>query len=270
MTGDGVNDILAMKEADCSIAMASGNSAAVQASQVVLLDSNFAKMPQVVNEGRQVVNNIERSAGLFLVKNIFSLLMAVFSLILTINYPIKPAQITLIASFTIGLPSFLLALEKNHSRIRGNFTVNILTKSIPGGITDWLAVSILVLTNKFTNIGDNEVATASTALLVLVGLMVLFWISRPLNKYKLGVLALSVVCIILSIIFIPGFFKLSPLSGRAVFTVVVLFFAGMTLFRIMSRICDGIKEVSNVLTEKGKDAKLRDLLAAYGKDRDEL
>ena len=270
MTGDGVNDILAMKEADCSIAMASGNSAAVQASQVVLLDSNFAKMPQVVNEGRQVVNNIERSAGLFLVKNIFSLLMAVFSLVLTINYPIKPAQITLISSFTIGLPSFLLALEKNHSRIRGNFTVNILTKSIPGGITDWLAVSILVLTNKFTNIGDNEVATASTALLVLVGLMVLFWISRPLNKYKLGVLALSVVCIILSIIFIPGFFKLSPLSGRAVFTVVVLFFAGMTLFRIMSRICDGIKEVSNVLTEKGKDAKLRDLLAAYGKNRDEL
>lgn len=163
-----------------------------------------------------------------------------------------------------------MALEKNHSRIRGNFTVNILTKSIPGGITDWLAVSILVLTNKFTNIGDNEVATASTALLVLVGLMVLFWISRPLNKYKLGVLTLSVVCIILSIIFIPGFFKLSPLSGRAVFTVVVLFFAGMTLFRIMSRICDGIKEVSNVLTEKGKDAKLRDLLAAYGKDRDEF
>ncbi|MGN1406858.1 HAD-IC family P-type ATPase [Lactobacillus sp.] len=270
MTGDGVNDILAMKEADCSIAMASGNSAAVQASQVVLLDSNFAKMPEVVNEGRQVVNNIERSAGLFLVKNIFSLLMALMSLILTINYPLKPAQITLISGFTIGLPSFLLALEKNHDRIRGNFTINILSKSIPGGITDWLAVSILVLTDQFINIGSKEVGTASTILLVLVGMMVLFWISRPLNKYKLGVMALSAICIILSIAFIPGFFKLSPLSGRAIFTIVVLFFAGMTLFRIMSRICDGFKEVSTVLTEKGKDARLRDIIAAYGKDRDEL
>lgn len=270
MTGDGVNDILAMKEADCSIAMASGNSAAVQASQVVLLDSSFAKMPEVVNEGRQVVNNIERSAGLFLVKNIFSLLMALMSLILTINYPLKPAQITLISGFTIGLPSFLLALEKNHNRIRGNFTINILSKSIPGGITDWLAVSILVLTDQFINIGSKEVGTASTILLVLVGMMVLFWISRPLNKYKLGVMALSAICIILSIAFIPGFFKLSPLSGRAIFAVVVLFFAGMTLFRIMSRICDGFKEVSTVLTEKGKDARLRDIIAAYGKDRDEL
>lgn len=270
MTGDGVNDILAMKEADCSIAMASGNSAAVQASQVVLLDSSFAKMPEVVNEGRQVVNNIERSAGLFLVKNIFSLLMALMSLILTINYPLKPAQITLISGFTIGLPSFLLALEKNHNRIRGNFTINILSKSIPGGITDWLAVSILVLTDQFINIGSKEVGTASTILLVLVGMMVLFWISRPLNKYKLGVMALSAICIILSIAFIPGFFKLSPLSGRAIFTIVVLFFAGMTLFRIMSRICDGFKEVSTVLTEKGKDARLRDIIAAYGKDRDEL
>ena len=110
MTGDGVNDILAMKKADCSIAMASGNSAAVQASQVVLLDSNFAKMPLVVNQGRQVVNNIQRSASLFLVKNIFSFLMAIFSLIMTINYPLQPAQITLISAFTIGLPSFLLAL----------------------------------------------------------------------------------------------------------------------------------------------------------------
>lgn len=270
MTGDGVNDILAMKEADCSIAMASGNSAAVQASQVVLLDSNFAKMPEVVNEGRQVVNNIERSAGLFLVKNIFSLLMALMSLILTINYPLKPAQITLISGFTIGLPSFLLALEKNYNRIRGNFMFNILSKSIPGGITDWLAVSILVLTDQFINIGSKEVGTASTILLVLVGMMVLFWISRPLNKYKLGVMALSAICIILSIAFIPGFFKLSSLSGRAIFTIVVLFFAGMTLFRIMSRICDGFKEVSTVLTEKGKDARLRDIIAAYGKDRDEL
>ena len=100
MTGDGVNDILAMKSADCSIAMASGNSAAVQASQVVLLDSDFARMPKVVDEGRKVVNNIERSASLFLVKNIFSFLMAIFSLVFAMSYPLRPAQIALISAFT--------------------------------------------------------------------------------------------------------------------------------------------------------------------------
>ena len=198
------------------------------------------------------------------------MLMALMSLILTINYPLKPAQITLISSFTIGLPSFLLALETNHKRIRGNFTVNILTKSIPGGITDWLAVSILVLTDKFINIGSKEVGTSSTILLVLVGMMVLFWISRPLNKYRLLVMAVSAVCIILSIIFIPGFFRLSALSKRAVFTIIVLFFAGMTLFRGMSRICDGIKEVSNVISEKGREAKVGDIIKAYRKDAGEL
>ena len=132
MTGDGVNDILAMKSADCSIAMASGNSAAVQASQVVLLDSDFARMPKVVDEGRKVVNNIERSASLFLVKNIFSFLMAIFSLVFAMSYPLRPAQIALISAFTIGLPSFLLALENNYNPIRGKFIPNVLYRAIPG------------------------------------------------------------------------------------------------------------------------------------------
>ena len=144
MTGDGVNDILAMKSADCSIAMASGNSAAVQASQVVLLDSDFARMPKVVDEGRKVVNNIERSASLFLVKNIFSFLMAIFSLVFAMSYPLRPAQIALISAFTIGLPSFLLALENKYNRIRGKFIPNVLSRAIPGGITDMLAVSMKV------------------------------------------------------------------------------------------------------------------------------
>lgn len=134
MTGDGVNDILAMKIADCSIAMASGNSAAVQASQVVLLDSDFSRMPKVVDEGRKVVNNIERSASLFLVKNIFSFLMAMFSLMFAMTYPLRPAQIALISAFTIGLPSFLLALENNYNRIRGKFIPNVLSRAIRVGL----------------------------------------------------------------------------------------------------------------------------------------
>ena len=117
MTGDGVNDILAMKDADCSVAMASGSEAATQAAQVVLLDSDFAHMPDVVYEGRRVVNNVQRSASLFLVKNIFSLLMSLFSVIFMITYPLEPAQISLVSMFTIGAPGFLLALEPNRDRI---------------------------------------------------------------------------------------------------------------------------------------------------------
>ena len=120
MTGDGVNDILAMKDADCSVAMASGSEAASQAAQAVLLDSDFA-ICSVVWEGRRVVNNVERSASLFLVKNIFSLLMSVFSAVFMITYPLEPAHISLISMFTIGIPGFLLALEPNKERIKGKF-----------------------------------------------------------------------------------------------------------------------------------------------------
>ena len=145
MTGDGVNDILAMKDADCSIAMASGSEAAAQAAQTVLLDSDFGRMPYVVFEGRQVVNNIQRSASLFLVKNIFSLLMAIFSAIFAITYPLEPSQISLISMFTIGLPGFLLALEPNRDRIEGNFMVNVMLKALPAGLTDVLSVGALVI-----------------------------------------------------------------------------------------------------------------------------
>ena len=121
MTGDGVNDILAMKDADCGIAMASGSEALSQAAKVVLMDSDFAHMPSVVAEGRRVVNNIQRSASLFLVKNIFSLLLSLTASVLMISYPLEPAHISFVSMFTIGLPGFLLALESNKSRIDGRF-----------------------------------------------------------------------------------------------------------------------------------------------------
>jgi cation-transporting ATPase E len=263
MTGDGVNDILAMKEADCSIAVASGNSAAVQASQVVLLDSNFARMPKVVDEGRRVVNNIERSASLFLVKNIFSLLMAVFALVLTITYPLRPSQITLISAFTIGMPSFLLALESNHRRIRGKFIPSILARSIPGGVSDMLAVSVLVIADQVITIGQKDVATTATILLVLVGMMVLYHISAPLNKFRTAVLLLSVLCIILSIIFLPNFFQLSAISKTALFLLIVLFLAAASVFRWLTLICDSVREVIFVWEEKGKNTTFGDLKAAW-------
>lgn len=267
MTGDGVNDILAMKKADCSIAMASGNSAAVQASQVVLLDSNFAKMPEIVNEGRRVVNNIQRSASLFLVKNIFSFLMAVFALIMTITYPLQPSQITLISAFTIGIPSFLLALEGNENRIRGKFIPNVLAKAFPGGMTDWLAVAILVIAGSFINLDHDQVGTTATMLLILVGMLVLYHISAPMNKFRIGVLAVSVLGIILSIIFLPKLFSLTMLRPRSIFVLVVLFFAAVTVFRWLSHIFDGVAEVLVVFDQKGHDMTFRDLHDAYRRGR---
>ena len=131
MTGDGVNDVLALKDADCSIAMASGSDAAAQASQLVLLESNFSCMPSVVLEGRRVVNNIERSASLFLVKNIFSFLLSLFSMAFMITYPLEPSQISMVAMFTIGIPAFLLAMEPNKKMIEGHFLTNVLLKALP-------------------------------------------------------------------------------------------------------------------------------------------
>lgn len=263
MTGDGVNDILAMKEADCSIAVASGNSAAVQASQVVLLDSNFARMPKVVDEGRRVVNNIERSASLFLVKNIFSLLMAVFSLILTVTYPLRPSQITLISAFTIGMPSFLLALESNHRRIRGKFIPSIMARAIPGGVSDMLAVGVLVIADQVIAIGAKDVSTTATILLVLVGIMVLYHISAPLNKFRTVVLLLSILCIVLSIIFLPNFFQLTALSKLAIFLLVVLYLAAATVFRLLTLLCDSIREIIFLWEEKGRNATFAEVRAAW-------
>lgn len=263
MTGDGVNDILAMKKADCSIAMASGNDAAVQASQVVLLDSNFAKMPMVVNQGRQVVNNIQRSASLFLVKNIFSLLMSIFSLIMVIDYPLQPAQITLISAFTIGLPSFLLALETNHKRIKGQFIPSVLAKALPGGITDMLTVSVMVMVGSYMELSHDEIGTTATILLVAVGMMVMYHISAPLNKFRLSVMGTSLLCVILSIIFIPHLFALRMISPKAIATLLILFAAATTIFRWLSSIMNGVSEVIEVYDKKADTMTVGDIKKAY-------
>ncbi|MBP2058267.1 cation-transporting ATPase E [Lactobacillus colini] len=267
MTGDGVNDILAMKKADCSIAMASGNSAAVQASQVVLLDSNFAKMPDVVNEGRQVVNNIQRSASLFLVKNVFSLLMAIFALVMTINYPLQPTQLALISGFTIGIPSFLLALESNHTRIRGNFIANILARSIPGGLVDMLTVSVVVVAGNYIKMAHSQVSTIATILLIAVGMLVMYRISRPLNKFRLAVMICSLLGVILAVIFLPRLFAMEMITAKTIFVLVALFCVAITVFRWLSQIMEGVCEVLILYDQKGKSITLKEVIQAYQKAR---
>lgn len=241
MTGDGVNDILAMKDADCSVAMASGSEAAAQAAQVVLLDSDFAHMPDVVYEGRRVVNNIQRSASLFLVKNIFSLLLSLFSVILMVTYPLEPAQVSLISMFTIGVPGFLLALEQNKDRIKGHFITNVMLKALPGGLTDVIAVGALVVCGEVFCISDASIGTIATLVLSVVGFMILFKISEPLNGMKYAVIIGNIAGLVFSGFFLKKLFALTDLSNICILLMIVFGFAAESLFRNLTLLVEKMR-----------------------------
>lgn len=241
MTGDGVNDILAMKDADCSVAMASGSEAAAQAAQVVLLDSDFAHMPDVVYEGRRVVNNIQRSASLFLVKNIFSLLLSLFSVILMVTYPLEPAHVSLISMFTIGVPGFLLALEQNKDRIKGRFITNVMLKALPGGLTDVIAVGALVVCGEVFCISDASIGTIATLVLSVVGFMILFKISEPLNGMKYAVIIGNIAGLVFSGFFLKKLFALTDLSNICILLMIVFGFAAESLFRNLTLLVEKLR-----------------------------
>lgn len=241
MTGDGVNDILAMKDADCSVAMASGSEAAAQAAQVVLLDSDFAHMPDVVYEGRRVVNNIQRSASLFLVKNIFSLLLSLFSVILMVTYPLEPAQVSLISMFTIGVPGFLLALEQNKDRIKGHFITNVMLKALTGGLTDVIAVGALVVCGEVFCISDASIGTIATLVLSVVGFMILFKISEPLNGMKYAVIIGNIAGLVFSCFFLKKLFALTDLSNICILLMIVFGFAAESLFRNLTLLVEKLR-----------------------------
>ena len=179
MTGDGVNDVLALKDADCGIAMASGAQAASQVAQLVLLDSDFAALPGVVAEGRRVINNIQRSASLFLVKNIFSFLLSIVALALPLAYPFQPLQLSLVTFATIGAPAFFLALEPNHELVHGKFMRNVLRKALPGGLTDFLLVFCAQGFGYAFDIPSDMVGTICTLVILCVGLQILWGVCIP-------------------------------------------------------------------------------------------
>ena len=240
MTGDGVNDVLALKDADCSVAMASGSDAAVQASQVVLLESNFACMPSVVLEGRRVVNNIQRSASLFLVKNIFSFLLSLFSVVFMVSYPLEPSQVSLISMFTIGIPGFLLSLMPNKNRIEGHFITNILTRALPAALTDFLMVATLVVFGQEFAVGSEDISTAATVLLAIVGFMILYRISKPLNWMRWTILIVSIIAFIFCSTYLNQLFAISDMSRKCIMLLVVFSVATEPVLRYLSILVDSI------------------------------
>ena len=231
MTGDGVNDILALRDADCSVAMASGSEAASNAAQLVLMDSDFSKMPSVVAEGRRVVNNIQKSATLYLTKNIFSLLLALFSVISVLSYPLTPSQITLISMFTIGIPSFVISLEPNSNLIKGSFLGNVFKMASPAGLTTFVSVSSLVVFGQVFSIDKECISTSSTMLVALVGFMILGKVAKPTNKFHVALIAVMIAGMGYCVFFKPEMFGINSISTQAAMLLVVFLIATEGLFR---------------------------------------
>ena len=251
MTGDGVNDVLALKDADCSVAMASGSEAASQVAQVVLLDNDFSKMPSVVLEGRRVVNNIQRSAGLFFVKNIFSFILSILSLVFMFSYPLEPSQISFISMFTIGIPGFFLALEPDKSRIEGRFLPNVMKKAIPGGMADVFGVGALVFCGKAFHLNNADISTAATLLLSVIGFMVLFKVSRPMNTLRMVVLIGNMIALVFTGVFFNHLFALEAMSLECILLFIMFSFAAESFLRYLEKFVDWCYLLQNKRRRKG-------------------
>ena len=249
MTGDGVNDILA-KSADCSIAMAAGSDAAVQASQVVLLDSDFAHMPQIVNEGRRIINNVERSATLFLVKNIFSLLLSIFSIINVMVYPLQPSQISLISMFNIGIPAFFLAMEPNNRRIKGNFLRKVVFNAMPAALTDFFAIAALVVFGQTFKVAEVDISVAATFLLAIVGFMILFRISTPMNKFHWTVILGCIAGLGFFAYFFSWLFSIQHISRECIMLFVLFAIATEPAMRYLEMLFDILEKKIDEMAEK--------------------
>lgn len=242
MTGDGVNDVLALKESDCGIAMNSLSDAARNVSELVLLDSNFEAMPKIVKEGRQSINNIERSATLFLSKTIYASLLAILFLFINYSYPFWPIQMTLINSLTIGIPAFILALEKNNERVKGKFLINVISKSIPSGITTVINILLLVFLSNIFNISEGQISTCAVIITGYTAILLIYRISKPLNLLRKALLFSLIFIFSLALITPIGreVFYLEFLSPNSLLILLPLMYLSTRLFVFLSRILNVI------------------------------
>jgi len=221
MTGDGVNDVLALREADCSVAMASGSDAASQVSDIVLLENNFAVMPSVVSEGRRVINNIQRSATLYLVKNIFSFTLAIVSLIFMMPYPFSAAQLSLVSSITIGFPSFVLAMEPNESLVRGRFLPNVIRQALPAALTDFVLTIGIMLFYYALDFDPDMMSTICAITMGTVGIFVIVRICRPWTLIRKLLVGAVCAAFLFCAVVLKRFFTLAPLDFHGILLTVV-------------------------------------------------
>lgn len=240
MTGDGVNDVLALKEADCSIAMQSGSDAARSVSNLVLLDSNFASMPKVVAEGRRSVNNLQRSGALFLTKTVYSFILAFIFMFLPIPYPFQPIQLTLISTTAIGTPSFLLALEPNTEIIKGSFIRNMMKMAIPQGLAIALCTIACALVAKFTDIPIDSMSTLTTVVVAAVSYFVVYRVMKPVKPWKLAMLGVMIAGFAGAALLFPSLFSLQPLDFYSWIAAIVITVCDIGLMAALSKAADPV------------------------------
>lgn len=233
MTGDGVNDVLALKDADCGIAMASGAEAACHAAQLVLLDSNFACLPEVVAEGRRVINNIQRSASLFLVKNIFSFCLALLTMLVDMPYPLVPIQLSLISALTIGIPSFFLALEPNKNRVQGKFMTNVLREAFPGGLTDLMIILGLQVFAFAFQFPTEALSTMSALCVAFIGVLVLYQVCKPFDWKRRALWSAVSVALLFCTSFLGELFALTKLNLQEGLVLAVFLALSWSLMRLV-------------------------------------
>lgn len=235
MTGDGVNDVLALKCADCSVAMASGSDAASNAAQIVLLDSDFSKMPEVVLEGRRVVNNIQTSASLFLVKNIFSILTTVFTLIAANLYPLYPTQLSLLGAFTIGTPAFFLALQPNKELIRGDFLVNVILKALPAGLADFIMLAAISIHGNVLGMSNEQISTMAIVILLFIGLEALVRICRPFDGIRIALCIAMAAGIVVCVLNFKSIFAIATVNMVMLRMIIMYGVIAAVLFGVMCK-----------------------------------
>lgn len=251
MTGDGVNDVLALKESDCSIAMASGSDAARTVSQLVLLDSNFASMPRILKEGRRSINNLQRSSSLFLTKTIFSTINAILFIFLHFDYPFQPIHLTLISALTIGAPSFILALEPNKERVKGKYIVNVIRKSIPGAMTMVFNIIALAILCSFIQFNNTEISTLAVMITGFAGLLVLFKVSLPFNWIRCALFCAMLGAFVFAIFLLKDFFSLASITLPMLYCFLVLAGFAIIIFVLFSLLIDKLlsKQIDRLETK---------------------
>ena len=272
MTGDGVNDTLALKEANCSIAMADGSEVARNISHLVLMESNFSALPSIVKEGRKIVNNVQNSSVLYLMKTLFTILLCISTLILRISYPFTPSQMLLIEMFVIGLPSFMMTFQPNDELIRGNFIPQVMKKTIPCAMLMFINILTVVIINEnSTTLSATEYTTLCTMLLTMISYVNLVAICVPINWYRAFCFVLPGILIIAAIVGLGSFFKISDITPPvmiilvtmivcSIFVVVLAYFVKRWFVRRrQTALANGTKENKFM-------AKITDILVKYEQD----
>ena len=251
MTGDGVNDCLALKEADCSIAMASGSDAARNVSQLVLMNSNFDAMPKVVLEGRRTINNIGRSASLFLTKTTYTILIVLMVLFTALHYPYHPIHLSLMNFITIGAPSLVLALEPNKERVKGNFLVKIIANALPTGFAVFTTVFIFLILTKDSSITPIESSTITVIITTVLMLIYQYKLCIPFNTIRRILFTTMITIFVIELLFFREFFSLATLDFNMLILTSILLLTGIIFWKLYNSLfeylCKNSKRLNKMM-----------------------